>query len=140
MIRYKPIDLFLQLFIVLVILVGIISGSNETISPISYFIALGLVQLISLLIHSVAGPQPWKQYKLRKIHFIGTLIVIALVIFAFLQDSFTPASGDKDDKYGMPGLATLVYTMIPVILLMLFYIVITWIEWRSVKKLNKQGR
>lgn len=140
MIRYKPVDLFLQFIIVLTILIAVISDNNETMSPFSYFIALGLVQLVSLLIHFAAGQQPWKQYKLRKIHLIGTLIVIALVIFAFLQDSFTPNAGDKDDKYAMPGLATLIYTMIPVTLLMLFYIVITWMEWRSMKKLNNEGR
>jgi len=138
--RYKPIDLFLQVFIMLVILAGIIFSSNETLSPISFFISLGLVQLISLLIHFAAGPQSWKQNKLRKIHLVGTLIVIVLVIFAFLQDSFASNSGDRDDKYAMPGLATLIYTMIPVILLMLFYVIITWVEWRSMKKLNNKSR
>jgi hypothetical protein len=140
MTRYKPIDFFLQLIITLVILAGATFSSNETLSPINYFMLLGLVQLISLLIHFATGPQPWKQYKLRKIHGIGTLIVIVLVIFAFLQDSFASNSGDRDDKYAMPGLATLIYTMIPVILLMLFYIAISWIEWRTMKKLKNEGR
>lgn len=136
--RYKSIDLFLQLIVVFIVLLGLVLDNTETIAPFSYYILLGLIQLISLLIHIAAGPQPWKKTKLRKIHLIGIVIVIALVIFAFMQDSFGGSSGDKEDKYSMPGLATLAYTMIPVTLLMLFYTVISWVEWRTMKKLNQQ--
>ena len=136
--RYKSIDLFLQLIVVLIVLSGLVLNDPESISPVSYYILLGLIQLVSLLIHFAAGSQPWKKVKLRKIHLIGTVIVIALVVFAFMQDSFGGSSGDKEDKYNMPGLVTLAYTMIPVTLLMVFYTVISWLEWRTMKKLNQQ--
>jgi heme/copper-type cytochrome/quinol oxidase subunit 2 len=136
--RYKSIDLFLQLIVLVIVLLGLALNDPESISPFSYYILLGVIQLVSMLIHMAAGPQSWKKVKLRKIHLVGTVIVIALVVFAFMQESFSGHSDDKEDKYSMPGLVTLVYTMIPVTLLMLFYTVISWLEWRTMKKLSQQ--
>lgn len=52
---------------------------------------------------------------------------------AFLQDS-SRNTGDKDDKYAMPGLETVIYATIPAILLCLFYVVITLAEWRNLNE------
>lgn len=139
MITYKPIDLFAQLTLVLLLLIGLFTeGSTGT--PAGLLFPLAIVQLISVLLHFAAGPQPWKQVKLRKIHLIGIGLIIGLVLFAFLQDSFVTRSGDKDDKYLMPGLKTLIITIIPTLLLMLFYLIITWVEWRRIQKIKKEGR
>ena len=64
---------------------------------------------------------------------IGTALVLLLLVVALLQDSFH-RSDDKDDKYAMPGLETLIWATIPAILLSLFYVVITWSEWKNIKQ------
>lgn len=132
---YKSIDFFLQIILLIIIVLTIVIGNHETLNPFLFILLFAGVQIISLLANAVVGVQSWKKSAWRKYHLIGTGIVLALLVVALLQDS-SRSIGDKDDKYGMPGLATMVYATIPAILLSLFYVVITWQEWKRLKVRN----
>jgi hypothetical protein len=137
---FKSLDLFIQLLLLVLLGAAYLIGNSEklsigllTESPIILILAFGGMQIISILVHLAAGPQAWKKSSWRKFHLIGTALVLVAIAVAFIQDS-TGRTGDRDDKYSMPGLETLVYATIPAILLALFYTVITWFEWMKMKK------
>ena len=111
----------------MLLIIGITALINDyqKISPSGFILAFGVVQVISILIHLFTGKQPWKYGLLRKIHHILMLIVFAVLIYGFTMDS--------KEKYDMPGLEVIVYTLIPASLLALFYSVITFLEWRKMK-------
>jgi hypothetical protein len=127
---FKSLDFFIQ--IILLALAGLIFMMDEAekLNPVILIIAFAIVQIISIIVHLAAGPLVWKKTGLRKFHLIGTALVLAAIVVAMIQGSL----GDKDDKYSMPGLDTLIYATIPAILLALFYTVITWLEWMKIKE------
>jgi amino acid transporter len=129
----KTLDLFIQLLLLALTGFVYIINDPEKFSPLFIVLAYAAVQVISLFVNLGAGPRPWKMKTWRKYHLVGVLIVLAAIVVALIQDSFR-TTGDKDDKYSMPGLGTLVYTTIPAILLALFYTVITWFEWKKMRK------
>jgi glucose-6-phosphate-specific signal transduction histidine kinase len=129
---YKSIDFFAQIGLLAMIILAFIIDNYETLNPMLFIMGIAVVQIISILTHSIAGHQVWKKKAWRKYHLIGTALVFALLIVALVQDS-SGRSGDKDDKYSMPGLETLIYATIPAILLSLFYVVITGVEWKKLK-------
>jgi glucose-6-phosphate-specific signal transduction histidine kinase len=129
---YKSIDFFAQIGLLAMIILAFIIDNYETLNPMLFIMGIALVQIISILTHSIAGHQVWKKKAWRKYHLIGTALVFAILVVALVQDS-SGRSGDKDDKYSMPGLETLIYATIPAILLSLFYVVITGVEWKKLK-------
>ena len=130
---FKAIDSGLQIVLLAIIATGLIIGNTDTLNPMIYILAFALTQLISMVVNKAAGKQNWKKTSWRKYHLIGTGFVILLLFVAVLQDSFRN-TGDKDDKYSMPGLETAIYATIPAILLCLFYVVITLAEWKNLNK------
>ena len=130
---FKFLDLFIQALLLALMVVAYFINDSEKISPIFLILAYAVVQIISIIVNLGAGPRPWKKTSWRKFHLIGTALVLAAIVVALIQDS-SGRSGDKDDKYSMPGLDTLIYATIPAILLALFYTVITWLEWMKMKK------
>jgi hypothetical protein len=132
---YKSIDFFIQIGLLAMVALGIIIGNPETLNAGIFIVAFAVVQVISILVNLAAGNQPWKKKVWRKYHLIGTALVFALLIVALLQDS-SGRTGDKDDKYSMPGLETIFFATIPAILLCLFYVVITWVEWKKLKTIQ----
>ncbi len=133
---FKTFDICLQISLLVIIAVAAITGNPDKLNPMIFVLAFALMQIISLLVNMAAGKQYWKKATWRKYHLIGTGLVFLLILVALLQD-YSGRTGDKDDKYSMPGLATILYTMIP-ILLSLFYVVITWTEWKKLKEKNKE--
>jgi phosphomannomutase len=130
---YKSSDLFLQLILLVLTGFAFIIEESKKFNPRIFILAFAFVQIISIIIHLAAGPQSWKKKGERKFHLIGTGFVIIALIVALMQDS-SGRTGDKDDKYGMPGLGTLLLATISAILLALFYTVITYLEWKKLKK------
>jgi low affinity Fe/Cu permease len=131
----KSIDFFVQIGLLSMIIFAFILDNYETLNPMPFIMGIAVVQIISILAHSIAGPQVWKKKAWRKYHLIGTAIVLLLIIIALIQDS-TRSSGDKDDKYSMPGLETIIYATIPAILLGLFYVVITVVEYKNCRQIK----
>jgi uncharacterized membrane protein len=132
---FKSIDFFAQVGLLLFTILAFIIDNYETLNPMPFILGIAVVQIISILVHSMAGYQVWKKKTWRKYHLIGTAIVLLLILIALIQDS-SGRSGDKDDKYSMPGLETLIYATIPAILLSLFYLFITTVEWKNSKKIE----
>lgn len=132
---FKSIDFFAQIGLLAITILAFIIDNYETLNPMLFLMGIAVVQIISILSHSIAGHQVWKKKAWRKYHLIGTALVLFIMIIALIQDS-TGRSGDKDDKYSMPGLETLIYATIPAILLSLFYIVITGVEWKKCKQIK----
>lgn len=130
---YKTIDSCLQVALLIPIGFGLMFNNTEKLNPIVFILLLALTQIISILVNMAAGKQFWEKTTWRKYHLIGTGLVLLLIVVAFLQDS-SRHTGDKDDKYGMPGLLTMVYATIPAILMSLFYVVITLEEWKNLSK------
>ncbi len=130
---YKFFDLFMQLGLLLAGVVTYFISDPEKLSPIAFVLGFAAVQIISILVHLASGPRPWKMPALRKYHLIGTALILAGIVVAIIQGE-AARTGDKDDKYSMAGLGTLVYLTIPAILLALFYTIITAMEWRRMKK------
>ncbi|MBK6937816.1 MAG: hypothetical protein IPH18_13690 [Chitinophagaceae bacterium] len=128
----KQADFFLQLGFLLLTGIAFITNDAEDLNPIIFVFGITFVQLVSIIVHTFAGAQPWKLSKWIKIHFYGILAIIALLIIATIQSS-EARTGDKDDKYSMAGLGTMVFAAIPAVLLVLYYIIITWKEWRLIK-------
>jgi hypothetical protein len=131
----KSADFFLQIILLALTVIALIISDAETINPILFLFGFALVQLISIIAHAAAGAKSWKMAKWRKIHHIGMLLVFALLFIALLQGS-GGRSGDKDDKYSMAGLGTVLFAVIPAVALAAFYLVITWKEWLNIKKEN----
>lgn len=132
---FKSIDFFAQIGLLAMTTLAFIIDNYETLNPMLFIMGIAVVQIISILIHTMAGHQVWKKKAWRKYHLIGTALVFALLIVALVQDS-SGRTGDKDDKYSMPGLETLIYATIPAILLSLFYVVITGVEWKKCKQIK----
>ena len=130
---YKSFDLFMQLGLLLAIVITYFISDPEKLSPIAFVTGFAAVQIISILVHLASGPRPWKMPALRKYHLIGVALILAGIVVAIIQGE-AARTGDKDDKYSMAGLGTLVYLTIPAILLALFYSIITALEWRRMKK------
>ncbi len=130
---YKTIDSCLQIALLVLTGIGLIADNTLQLNPMVFILLFALTQIISILVNMAAGKQFWKKTTWRKYHLIGTGLVLLLIVVAFLQDS-SRHTGDKDDKYGMPGLLTMVYATIPAILLSLFYVVITLAEWKNLSK------
>lgn len=131
---FKMIESCFQIGLLILLGLGLVIGNTDQLNPMLFILLFGLTQLISLLVNKAAGKQVWKKTTWRKYHLIGTGLVVLLLVVALLQDS-TRNTGDKDDKYVMPGLETAIWATIPAILLSLFYVVITIAEWR---KLNEK--
>ena len=130
---FKTIDICLQIALLVLIGIGLASENIEQLNPMVFILAFALTQIISILVNKAAGKQYWKKTTWRKYHLIGTGLVLLLLLVAFLQES-SRNTGDKDDKYAMPGLETAIYATIPAILLCLFYVVITLAEWRNLNE------
>lgn len=131
--KFKSFDFYLQGILLLLIVVTFIINEPEKANPIIFVFAFAILQIISIFLHFFTGPQTWKKSVWRRYHFIGTGLILALLVIALIQGS-SGKSHDKDDKYGMSGLEILIWITIPAILLSLFYILITWQEWRSIKQ------
>lgn len=132
---FKSIDFFAQAGLLIMTIVAFIINNYETLNPMPFILGIAVIQIISILTHSIAGQLVWKKKTWRKYHMIGTVLVLLAIIIALIQDS-TSGSGDKEDKYSMAGLETLIYATIPAILLCLFYIVITAVEWKKCKDIK----
>jgi hypothetical protein len=130
--QYKPIDFFLQLFLLIVTVATFFIPGTEGLFIYGIF-AFAIVQVISLIAHAVTGKTDWKKSSLRKYHLIGTALVLASLVAALVTDS-AEHNGDKEDKYQMTGLGIMIWVTIPAILLGLFYMVITWLEWKRIKQ------
>ncbi len=130
---FKSFDLFFQIILLIILAVTFILNDAEKLSPLIIVLPFAAIQIISIFVHLAAGTQSWKKTAWRKIHLAGILVVLAIIIVALLQDSWR-STGDKDDKYDMPGLGTFLFAMLLAALLTLFYTVITYIEWKKMKK------
>lgn len=130
---FKTIESCLQIGLLILAGLGLAFDNTDQLNPMLFIFLFGLTQLISLLVNKAAGKQVWKKTAWRKYHLIGTGLVVLLLIVAFLQDS-SRNTGDKDDKYAMPGLETAIWATIPAILLCLFYVIITIAEWKNLSK------
>lgn len=120
----------IQAALLVAIGISFLADRPELLNPGALILIFAGWQLLSLIIHAAAGPQPWKMKTMRKYHLYGVALVLLLLLVAMIQ-SGSGNSGDKDDKYSMEGLGTLIYTLVPVILLSLFYVWITFAEWRK---------
>jgi hypothetical protein len=131
---FKSPDLFIQVILPALTGVAFITDNPECLNPMVFILVFAAVQIISIIANPGAGSQPWKKTSRRKYHLIGIALVFAAIIVALLQNS-NGRTGDKDDKYNMSGLGTLIFATIPAILIALFYTVIPWIEWKKMKKM-----
>lgn len=129
---FQSIELFLQLVLLLMTTIAFVINDYEVLNPIIFILTIALVQIISLIVNQAAGPQFWKKKGWRKYHLIGIAVVILLIIVASMESS-SAKNGDKDDKYSMAGLETIIYATVPAILLCLFYVFITYAEWKNLK-------
>lgn len=130
---FKSFDLFIQLALLVLIGTAFIIRDPEKISPLLFILVYAGLQIISILVNLASGSQLWKKSVWRKYHLLGTGLVIGGIILALIQSS-SARTGDKDDKYSMAGLETMVYITIPAILLALYYSIITYAEWRTMRK------
>jgi membrane protein implicated in regulation of membrane protease activity len=131
----KSADFFLQISLLALLVIALLISNAETINPMFFLLGFAIVQLISIIAHAAAGTKSWKMAKWRKIHHIGMLLVFALLFIALLQGS-GGRSGDKDDKYSMEGLGTVLFAVVPAVALAAFYLIITWKEWLNSRKRN----
>lgn len=129
---FKTLDIFIQLALILFIVAGLMLN-DESLNPGMFLLAVGCWQLLSLLIHAAIGKRPWKCTQWRKYHLIGIGVVLLFIIIAMVQGSGS-GSGDKDDKYSMEGLGTLIFAMIPALLCAAFYVLISFREWSQIRK------
>jgi|CXWL01.1.fsa_nt_gi cellobiose-specific phosphotransferase system component IIC len=129
---FKSIEFFLQAGLLLLTLLAAIMDEPEMLNPIVFGVAFITVQITSIFVNLAAGRQYWKKAQWRKFHLIGIALVLSLIVVAVVQDS-AGSTGDKDDKYSMAGLGTLLYATIPATLLSLFYVVITFFEWKKLQ-------
>ncbi len=125
----KSADLFAQLALAITFGIGYIIPEMEVISGFS-LLAYAVLQIISLVVHAVIRKKHWKEIRLRKIHLIGIGTVLLIMLFGL----FKPA----EDKYDFSGLQIIVYALGPAAAVALFYTVITYLEWRKMKKQTQQ--
>ena len=121
--QYKTFDAFSQLVAILTALLGLFDNSGG-VTSIS-LIAFALLQIVSLLVNAVYGLASWKS-GLRRIHIIATVIVIGIMVYGLAK----PA----EDKYDYSGLGILLNALVPAAAVALFYTVITFIEWKKIRK------
>jgi hypothetical protein len=128
----KSIDLFLQ--VLFATLFGVTNYSDVfALSgwvPSISILAFVLLQIISLFAHIRLKEKPWKESLLRKIHLIGVGVVLLIMFLGLIKP--------PEDKYDMSGLGIIVYALIPAGILAVFYIVITFLEWRNIRNLQKK--
>lgn len=124
---YKSLDLFLQITLILVVIGGYIFSESSATSTIGLLAFAGL-QIISILVHFGETGISWKMISLRRIHLIITGLVILVMLYGLARPS--------EDKYDMSGLGVVIYALIPAIATALFYTVITFIEWKKIKKIQ----
>lgn len=132
---FKLVETILQLALIVLIGISFLVDDTGVLNPGILLITFAVVQIISMLVNKAAGPQVWKQARWRKIHLYGVGAVILIIIIAAIQGS-GGGTGDKDDKYNMDGLGTLLFALLPAIALGAFYTVITiteWMKWRKTK-------
>lgn len=132
---FKLVETILQLALIVLIGISFLVDDTGVLNPGILLITFAVVQIISMLVNKAAGPQAWKQTRWRKIHLYGVGAVILIIIIAAIQGS-GGGTGDKDDKYNMDGLGTLLFALLPAIALGAFYTVITiteWMKWRKTK-------
>lgn len=130
---FKAIDFFLQTALLVMIPLSFLFITAGVVNPGMMLILFGVVQLISLLIHLFLPAQPWKKKKWRRIHLIGTLLIIAIMLTALLTDN-GGGSHDKDDKYSIGNGIIVIYMVIPAIFFSLLYYYITEEEWRFLRR------
>jgi hypothetical protein len=130
---YKGIDFFIQCLLLLTASISIPFINPEVFDGSWSLFLLAATQIISLIINGVVGLHSWKMVKWRRIHQIGMGIVLLVILIAFIQGSVAGNSGDKDDKYSMDGLGTLIFAAIPAALTAFFYIIITGKEWLNIR-------
>lgn len=129
---FKLLDFFSQLLLIVLTALSLFLHYTEKLNPIRFIIAFAIVQIISIIVHLAAGPQPWKKKGMRKTHLVGTVLVLIAIGIAFVLGS-SRNTGHEDN---MAGLGILLYVTIPAILLAFFYTVISGIEWMKIKKTN----
>ena len=119
--KYKSIDIIIQVLAMLAIIIGAFIDFGVFIYAV---VLLGFVQIISTLVH-LPVKEAWKT-KLRKIYHWALLLPVGGFIYALNQKS--------KEKYDMPGLETMVYVLLISLLLAVFYLIISIIEWRRMRK------
>jgi len=129
---FKTLDIFIQLALLLLIVAGLMLD-DASLNPGIFLLALGGWQLLSLLLHASFGNRPWKCTQWRKYHLIGMGLVLLFILIAIIQGSGS-GSGDKEDKYSMEGLGTLIFASIPALLCAAFYVLISFREWSQIRK------
>lgn len=130
--QFKQAELYLQALFFICIIISV-AFTTDFFNPVSFITGLILIQLISMIVNAACGPLKWKLNRWRKLHQYGMLAVVLLVIISFMQ-STSARTGDKDDKYSMAGMGTLLIAFIPAVLLIIYYFVITWKEWNALNK------
>lgn len=117
---YKSIDIGLQAFIMFAMILSYAFSSAAILYGV---LLLGIVQLISMLVH-LPVKQEWKS-KLRKIYHWCLLLPVVGFVYALNQD--------REDKYTMAGMETMLYVLIFSLLLAIFYLTICIIEFKKLK-------
>jgi len=120
--EYKRTDIIIQIILIVLQPLGALLKT-----PLFFpcLILLGLVQLISTLVHIRWGNQPWKS-KLRIVYHWMLLIPVALIAWAILDKS--------EDKYDWAGLEQLIYLMMVSAVMALFYLIICIVELLRMSK------
>jgi Na+/proline symporter len=124
---YKTFDFFSQLLLIVAVLVCLPFDSAAAVTSISLLSFAG-IQILSLIIHAVSWKNENWRSPLRKIHGIGTLVVLVVMIAGLL----TPG----EDKYDMSGLGIIFYALIPAAAIALLYTYIIYMELKKMKRSN----
>jgi hypothetical protein len=135
---YKAIDFYIQCLLLFGAIISICFISAEIFDGSWLVFLFCATQIISLLVNGFVGLHSWKMVKWRRVHQIGMGIVLLVILLAFIQGSVTGNSGDKEDKYSMSGLGTLIFAAIPAAITSLFYTIITGKEWLNMR-FNKRA-
>lgn len=126
MLKLKAADFFVQVILIAIIALMYAFESGNS-SPLPFLVALAMVQVISIGAHLLTGKHDFT-IGLRKVHYIGTIGVIVLILIGFAIPS--------EDKYDSGGAWLVIWAMIPAILLTVLYTVITGIEWGRMKAIE----
>lgn len=124
----KRIDLLSQAALLILVIVSFLLLDPETLNPMTGIIGFAIVQVVSIIIHLLAGPQPWKKIAWRKFHLISTGLILLIIGLILIADS-SGSMGGMDSEIGV-----LFYASIAAVLLSLFYLLITIEEWRRMNK------
>lgn len=120
---YKNFDLFGQLILIVTGVAGYLFDESGAMASIS-IIAFAVLQIVSLIVHAGQRRVAWKS-PLRKIHLIGVVLVIMVMIYGFIKPG--------EDKYDFSGLKIIIRALIPAAAVALFYTMITFLEWKKLK-------